>query len=318
MKAVSPVRRLICGLLPALAASQGAARIEAVEDLLHDSWHTTEVIIFERTAAAGQAGAEDLLHRRERTYPANLRSLVGDEPWPVDDLHPDTRASPEQPLPKPTAPETAQEAATDALPGSPKQEEVVRMDELQPGTDAAADVTSPSPATAPPPIEPRLEPHPLLRLLNAAAEFEASLRRQSYRLPGSEQLELSAQARRIRNAAHLALLWHARWTQPTPRPAAGQPLLLQLGPRVGDLHQLEGFLEVTKSTILHFRAQLWRQVPEASGHISLNQSRAVRSGELHYLDHPKLGILVRIRPVVPPEELQEALLAWRAEAGYDT
>jgi hypothetical protein len=31
----------------------------------------------------------------------------------------------------------------------------------------------------------------------------------------------------------------------------------------------------------------------------------MRSGELHYLDHPKLGILVRIDPVTIPQPLIE-------------
>ena len=34
--------------------------------------------------------------------------------------------------------------------------------------------------------------------------------------------------------------------------------------------------------------------------IPLRQSRRMRSGELHYLDHPRLGVLARITPVEPP------------------
>lgn len=39
--------------------------------------------------------------------------------------------------------------------------------------------------------------------------------------------------------------------------------------------------------------------------IRLDESRRVRSGEIHYLDHPELGVLVRITPVVAEERLQE-------------
>src|SRR5690606_29729616 len=43
-----------------------------------------------------------------------------------------------------------------------------------------------------------------------------------------------------------------------------------------------------------------------AGFMQLRESRRVREGELHYLDHPKLGVVVRIEPVVPPEPLQAA------------
>jgi len=35
----------------------------------------------------------------------------------------------------------------------------------------------------------------------------------------------------------------------------------------------------------------------------LSQSRRLRSNEIHYLDHPKFGIVVRIDPVAIPQEL---------------
>jgi len=40
-------------------------------------------------------------------------------------------------------------------------------------------------------------------------------------------------------------------------------------------------------------------------YLRLDQSRRVRSGELHYLDHPELGVLVRITPVEADPRLQE-------------
>lgn len=44
---------------------------------------------------------------------------------------------------------------------------------------------------------------------------------------------------------------------------------------------------------------------ELPPYIRLDQSRRVRSGELHYIDHPELGVIVRITPAVAPEALQE-------------
>ena len=44
---------------------------------------------------------------------------------------------------------------------------------------------------------------------------------------------------------------------------------------------------------------------ERPPYMRIDQSRRVRSGELHYLDHPELGVLVRITPVEADAALQE-------------
>ena len=102
--------------------------------------------------------------------------------------------------------------------------------------------------------------------------------------------------------------------QPTPPRDAGEPLLLQVGTRSGGVHALEGTLQITLGRYLHFRAQLWQSAaptaqPQTFPYIELNESRAMRSGELHYLDHPEMGVLVRIDPVAVPTELAEAMSA---------
>jgi len=48
-----------------------------------------------------------------------------------------------------------------------------------------------------------------------------------------------------------------------------------------------------------------QQEQERPPYLRLDQSRRVRSGELHYIDHPELGVLVRITPVVADARLQE-------------
>lgn len=52
---------------------------------------------------------------------------------------------------------------------------------------------------------------------------------------------------------------------------------------------------------------------ESAGVMELRESRRLRSGELHYLDHPKLGVLVRVEPVTPPESLSAAFAALQAD-----
>ncbi len=96
------------------------------------------------------------------------------------------------------------------------------------------------------------------------------------------------------------------------------------------MQELEGTVAVTLGRYLHFEADLYFHAPllgmqpvavaldaeggalllsqPASGskYMQLNESRRMRSTETHYLDHPKLGLVVRIDPVEIPEHLVEA------------
>ena len=104
------------------------------------------------------------------------------------------------------------------------------------------------------------------------------------------------------------------------------------------MHELEGLIDITLGRYLHFHARLWLRgahapdlseptperdadstadsrtsAPDASTTVTpymvLEESRAMRSATLHYLDHPKLGILVRADPVQPPDWLVDASVA---------
>ena len=92
-----------------------------------------------------------------------------------------------------------------------------------------------------------------------------------------------------------------------------------------------GTISVTLGRYLHFDAELYFHAPllgavptpavlrgdggqalpapdrnGTPGYMALTESRRMRSGELHYLDHPKLGVVVRIDPVEIPQALVEA------------
>jgi len=93
---------------------------------------------------------------------------------------------------------------------------------------------------------------------------------------------------------------------------------------------LEGLLRVTLARYLHLEAELTYQnkIPEITdtdnpfaildnenernemqkqGVIHLKQKRhRIRSNELHYVDHPVLGILIRITPYEKPEKITSA------------
>ena len=197
----------------------------------------------------------------------------------------------------------------------------------------------------PPAIDPRLAPHPLLDLLSTAARQQQALRRESYRWLPQRTHTLGAQARRLRNTPGLDIIWHGRWLQPVPSRAAGEPLMLaaQATPSQG---RLSGTLQITLGRFLHFGAKLWleqaigkpcpksseEQPPRAEvascdnpdprsrqlegeaaaiPYMRLDQTRTMRSGELHYIDHPRMGVLVRVDPIPASAALEEALETWR-------
>ena len=193
----------------------------------------------------------------------------------------------------------------------------------------------------PPVIEPFLEPNPLLDFLTMLSSFERSLDGQSYRWLPEDELLMQTEARRIEARDALHILLHGRWIQPVPERTLPEPLLVQTGARVGNTQQLEGTMAVTLGRYLHFQTTLWYRepalgqqpvdiplgggflggspfsridrpitLPESNeGYMLLSQSRRLRSEEIHYLDHPKFGIVVRIDPVAVPQELTVLLEA---------
>ena len=204
-------------------------------------------------------------------------------------------------------------------------------------------------ATLPPPAAtPRLAPDPLLDYLNTLAEFETTLEESSLSLLPGERLQLGAEASRINRDRRFQVLWHGGWVQALPARDAPLPLLIQAGHRADGVHQLEGTIDVTLGRYLHFHTRLFYHEPlqgespvpapiapapggdaqpedtqaetipaamvaaletQQPRFMVLEERRRMRSEELHYLDHPKLGVLVRIEPVDLPEALVDAYLA---------
>ena len=162
--------------------------------------------------------------------------------------------------------------------------------------------------------------------------YETRLDEESFQWQ-SKQMALTAAARRLVRGG-FEIVHHGRWTQPVPARDAAAPVLLQVGRRHMDgLFDVEGTLSVTKGRYLHFHARMWLAMPEPMAletsvdpdptgrfeaftsapvedtvrnglrYIELDESRRMRSSEVHYLDHPLMGILVVIEPLEIPDEL---------------
>lgn len=124
-------------------------------------------------------------------------------------------------------------------------------------------------------------------------------------LPASER-RLTAVAEALRRSNQYRPLAHLNWRQALVEPSAARAIdIAALAGAADDraIPRLEGSLRLSVARYLHLETDL--RLIEGDAHASLDdrtaiyrlqQSRRMRSGELHYLDHPRLGILALIIP----------------------
>lgn len=80
---------------------------------------------------------------------------------------------------------------------------------------------------------------------------------------------------------------HARWRQAVQNRKT--PQWLSIGSQ-----RLSGKVQMGRGRYLHFNTDLYLQKSGVRHRIKLH--RRMRSGETHYIDHPKVGIIVRAEP----------------------
>jgi hypothetical protein len=291
------VARSILGLLACAITSAHAAITADFPTLPDDSWYRVEIIVFERVADPPPSAEVLVLHSR-RVLP--LDAIAFDD---------DTSRAAAYPL----------DADTRALPTV----YVVAQSRNAP--------------IAPGPIG---EPTPADRAAKAITDYESQLQARSYRPEPSNTYLLAGEDGRLQRSGAYRVLLHRAWIQPVPDRDRLQPMLIQIGEHAGGW-RIEGYLGVTRGRYLHMDTQLWYAVnsttpavafhtalgsPTASGgaaaqedggpgYMEMHEQRRMRSGELHYLDHPKFGVLARVDPVQPPDSLVGELSRLAALAG---
>jgi hypothetical protein len=130
-----------------------------------------------------------------------------------------------------------------------------------------------------------------------------------------EELKLANEYRKLRVLAAYTPLAHVGWVQPGLPEADAEPFDLRT---LGDL-SLSGTVRVHLSRFLHITLDLTyransTETPALTASDGLDElavapryrlvgTRNVRSGELHYFDHPAFGVLVRVTPV-PTQDAQ--------------
>jgi hypothetical protein len=154
------------------------------------------------------------------------------------------------------------------------------------------------------------------------------------------EYQLAGAAQALRSAGGYRVLAHLGWRQPgfaerqsrAVRIEAGPTLTLpgfqETGTDLRSAHQLEGTVRLIRSRFLHLDADIMLHRPaggaDGAESFRLTERRRMRSGELHYLDHPTLGMLVRVTPyerpgAAPAEEDEDALdLEEEDESGLDS
>ena len=129
-------------------------------------------------------------------------------------------------------------------------------------------------------------------------------------------LNLQRTASRLRTEGY-RVIGHAAWHQDALAPGTENSLLLQFGnTQLNGLYEIEGTLDLSVARFLHVDLKIWRTLPssdETSREQSveapllfylIDESRRMALGETHYFDHPKFGILIQVRRLALPTNLE--------------
>jgi len=263
---MSVVYRLLTLVALSSFAAAAAADFPA---LPNDSWYRVEIVIFERLADVDPASTQEILvSRAPRAYPRDVFAFDDDA----------SRAA-----------AYALDAETRAMPALPAVNIANKSVQAQPAAPAA-------------------QPTPAERAAKLIADYQSQLQDRAFRFEPGNTLLLTPEDGRLQRSNLYRVVFHRAWVQPVPDRDQLRPMLIQAGERIGTGWRIEGFLGVTRGRYLHLDTRLWytpNPSPDAEdpGYMELREQRRMRSGELHYLDHPKFGVLARVDPIQPPDTL---------------
>ena len=134
---------------------------------------------------------------------------------------------------------------------------------------------------------------PLSRLM---LDPDLPLAENAFRTLPAEQRQLGGVYRAILNGAGMEPLMYAAWRQPVTEQDQSTPVYLTTAAGPGERAALEGTITVSAKRYLHIDTDLVLRDRDGSSY-RMQAHRRMRSGELHYLDHPLMGIVVEARPV---------------------
>jgi hypothetical protein len=133
-------------------------------------------------------------------------------------------------------------------------------------------------------------------------------------------LQLNREAAALAQRKNLRVLAHQGWVWPGEDAAHATPVAIGAGRQIGAHRELEGYVAISADHFLRIDTQLWLSrfggagsgeplaLPNAPGAVDsgdsgapsqvfmLREQRRMRSGELHYFDNARLGMLMLVTP----------------------
>jgi len=168
-------------------------------------------------------------------------------------------------------------------------EELRRQPNLAESFDLADDPAVDASENRPPPEPEETEEPPLIqvtRLLN-------------------EQLQMTDIRQRIERVDAYDLLLHTGFSQEGVEEKWAQPISVR---RLRAPAQLDGSISLHRGRFLHVILDLTLTPGTGFGEpYKLTEQRRLRSGEIHYFDHPAVGIVLTVRPEPVPEPEPESV-----------
>lgn len=136
-----------------------------------------------------------------------------------------------------------------------------------------------------------------------------------------EELSLREEKEQLQNTQDFNVLLHTAWRQAIDKEDAMIPIRLKGGKVVvsssfstevpnNDTYQIDGTIALGLSRFLHLKTDLVynQKSPRVKDYPSssirsyrLKQKRRMKSNEVHYIDHPLFGVLLKITPIAQSE-----------------
>ena len=125
----------------------------------------------------------------------------------------------------------------------------------------------------------------------------------AYAQLAESQMQLGGVVSALRKSGSRRPILHIAWRQPVLERGKAQPVWIHGGPHRylpdgRSVDEISGTLLLTRARFLHLWADLL-YAPDASDGKTyrMQDHRRMRSGELHYIDHPKFGLLILCTPL---------------------
>lgn len=104
-------------------------------------------------------------------------------------------------------------------------------------------------------------------------------------------------------ASSRKILTHTAWTQKLTEQQKSLPVRVQAGniinTEIDSQTQLDGTLTLNLNRYIHVATdlQLLNETPNGTQRFHIKESRRMRSNDIHYVDHPAFGMIIKISPI---------------------